>query len=136
MELAAQLRREFVGRRLDQRLQEQLVGTLVELGDCGDGLERLFVGPLETVESRDDVLQPALGELHFVLDLPVSALALVDRHCVQAGWQRLDRLQHRDDLCMLLLRHLSGHEDAEMPDVLVHRPTMTWPRALISSVEP
>ena len=71
-------------------MQEKLVGTLVELGDCRDGFERLLVGPLEPIQARDDFLQPTLAELHFVLDLPVPAFALVDRHCVQAGWQRLD----------------------------------------------
>ena len=35
--------------------------------------------------------------------------------------QRLDGLEHRDDLRMLLLRHLAGDEDAEVPDVLVDR---------------
>ena len=75
-------------------------------------------------------------ELDLVLDLAVRALALVDLHAVQARRQRLDRLQHRDDLRVLLLRDLAGDEDAEVADVLVHRPTITWPRALISSVVP
>ena len=53
--------------------------------------------------------------------LPSAPLRLGDLHAVQARRQRLDRLQHRDDLRMLLLRHLAGHEDAEVADVLVQQ---------------
>jgi hypothetical protein len=37
---------------------------------------------------------------------------------------------------VLLLRHLAGDENAEMADVWCSSPTITWPRALISSVLP
>ena len=37
---------------------------------------------------------------------------------------------------MFLLRDLAGDEDAEVPTLWCSRPTITWPRALISSVVP
>ena len=40
------------------------------------------------------------------------------------------RLQHRDDLRMLLLRDLAGYEDAEVADVLVHQPDDHLPARL------
>ena len=48
-------------------------------------------------------------------------LALRDLHAIEARRQCLDRLQHRDDLRVLLLRDLTGDKDAEVADVLVHQ---------------
>ena len=121
MELPRHLRRDLVAHRLDERLREELVGALVELGQRGHRLERLLVGALEPVQLLGDVLEPALVEIDLVFDLAVASLDLVDLHAVQTRRQRLDRLQHRDDLRVLLLRHLAGDEDAEVADVLVQQ---------------
>src|SRR5439155_9661876 len=93
-----------------------------ELRDRAHGLERLLVGALEPVQSLDDLFEPALHELDVVLDGAARASTLHDLHPVEAGGKRLDRLQHRDDLRMLLLRDLSRDEDAEVTDVLVQQP--------------
>ena len=53
---------------------------------------------------------------------PSAPVVLVDLHAVQARRQLLDVLQHLDDLRVLLLRDLAGHEDAEVADVLVDQP--------------
>ena len=84
--------REAKEREL-QRLQEELVGALVEIGDRGNRFERLLVGAREAVQARDDVLELVLVEPHVVLDLAVATFALVDHHPVETWCQPLDRLQ-------------------------------------------
>ena len=122
MELTAQLRRELVRRRLDERLQEQLVRALVELRNLCDRLERLFIGALEAIETSRDFLKSPLAKLDFVFDVAAGAVALLDLHPIKAGGQCLDRFQHRHDLRVLFLRDLARHENPEVPDVLVHQP--------------
>ena len=73
----------------------------------------VFLRPLEVFSLRS-------CSVDVVLDLAVLASALDDLHAVKAGRQPLDEVEHRHDLRVLLLRHLAGHEDAEMPDVLMH----------------
>ena len=118
---AAQLRAVLVRTRLHQRLREQLVGALVEFGHLGHCFEGLFVLALKTVELLDDVLEAVLDELDVVGRLAIGAGGLDDLHAVQPRRQGLDRLQHRDDLGVLLLGDLSGDEDAEVTDVLVQQ---------------
>ncbi len=121
MKLPRHLGGDFVAERLDERLREEFVRALVELGNGGDCLERLLVGAFQAIQPRDDVLEPVFEKIDFVRDLAVTSLRLSNTHSVKAGRQRLDRLQHLDDLRVLLLRHLAGHEDAEVPDVLVQK---------------
>ena len=50
----------------------------------------------------------------FVIDLG-------DDRLVEAGRQHVDHLHARDELAVLLGGDLAGHEDAEVPDAVVHR---------------
>ena len=122
VEGAPDFRRVIARHRLDERLREQLVGALVELGHRVHGFERLLVGALEAVQSLDDLFEPALHELNLVLDLPVGPATIEDLHAIETGGQCFDRLQDRNDLRVLLLRNLAGDEDAEVADVLVQQP--------------
>ncbi len=58
MELAPELGGVLVGHRLHERLREELVGALVEVGNRLDRLERLLVHALVGAGARDDLLEP------------------------------------------------------------------------------
>lgn len=62
-----------------------------------------------------------LDEFHLVLRLAAAAAGFVDPNTLETGRQRLDRLEHRDDLRVFLGRHLARNDDAEMADVLVQQ---------------
>ncbi len=83
VQLPAEVRREIVGARTHHGLSEDLVSSLIELGQSGDERERLLVGALEAVQSRGDVFEAVLHEGNVVLGAPVGALLLVDLHAVQ-----------------------------------------------------
>ena len=121
VERARQLCDVLVGQRLRQRSPEQLVHALIELRDHAHGLKRLLVGAFEAIQARGDVFQTQLGEAHLVPRFAARILLLGDFHPVQARRQRFDRIEHRYDLGVFLLRHLAGNEDAEMADVFVHQ---------------
>ncbi len=74
MELPRNLGGDFVAQRLDERLREELVGALVELGNGGHGLERLLVGALQAIQARSDVFEPLLQKIDVVHDLAVPRL--------------------------------------------------------------
>ena len=118
MEVAQRLGEPFGRRVAHVRPHEQRVGTLEQFGQRGHRLERLLVDAVG-LELRAQVLDPALGQRHVVLDLAVRLHVLVDVHAVQTGRELLDVLQHLDDLRVLLLGDLARHEDAEVADVLV-----------------
>src|SRR5262245_15465383 len=110
----------LVRRRLHQRPREELVGPFVEFRHRRYGVEHLLVLAVETLELAQ-VLETALAQGDAVLGLAVRAALLVDLHRVEPGGKRLDVAQHLDNLGVLLLRHFSGDEDAEMAHVAVHQ---------------
>jgi hypothetical protein len=99
------------------RRDREVVDGLVQRGDARDRREGLVLG---VAGDAADMRDGALDELH--LEGGVGArLALRDAHLVEARSQRLDRLEGRGDLRVLLQGHLAGDEDAQVPDVLVHQ---------------
>ena len=118
MELAQHPREPFGHRIADGRSHEQFVGALGEFRERGHRLERLLVDAVVLLQLLQR-LERALVQRHVVGDLAVGVLDLVDLHPVETRRQRLDVLEHFEDLRVLLLRDLARHEDAEVPDVLV-----------------
>ena len=131
MKFPQRARRGFVRGLLHERLHEQFIGALREFGQLGDRLERLFVLAPEAVEVLRDLFETVLGERDLVSDFPVGAFHFLDRHRIEAGRQRFDGIQHADDLCVLLLRDLARHEDAQMPDTSSINPMITCRRLLL-----
>lgn len=121
MERAQHRRGRVVGHCLNEGLREQFVRTLIEIRYLFHRFERQFVDTLETVEARGHVFETSLVKAHVVFGLAVRVLAFGDLHAVQPRRKRFDRFQHRCDLRVFLLRDLAAHEDAEMPDALVHQ---------------
>ncbi len=113
--------RQF-GRRLgdhvaDHRPHDRIIDLSLYLGRAGHSGE----GPLveKPVVQRTDVVERALREAHGEMLAAVLFGHVIDRHLVEAGRQRLDRLKSGSDLGMLALRDLRRDEDAQMPHLVM-----------------
>jgi len=106
-----------LGRRdhgVDKWLPERFVGLGRPLGEAGDGRE--FHLLLASVVELADVVDVACPKRNCV-----AFSILGDEHLVEAGCERLDGLDHRAELLVLLVGHLRLNENAEMADTFVQR---------------
>ncbi|MNL51350.1 hypothetical protein D3C87_1744430 [compost metagenome] len=109
----------FVRYGPHKRLCKKLIAFLNEIRNLHHSLERLFIGALESVESRRDVLEAVFDKIHLVLSLPCLIHAFTNDHAVQTRRQPLDAFEHRNDLGVLLPCDLAGDEDAQVSDAFV-----------------
>src|SRR5271157_5857390 len=96
---------------------EHQVGPLAEFRNGRYHRKRPLITPLQLVEPTQ-VFQSFLLEGHGERR-PTFGSLFLDPHQVQAGAQLLDRLEHLDDLGILLAGDLAGNEDAEVAHALM-----------------
>jgi len=113
-----------------RRAAGELVGFRNDPGEPGYGGERPLVAAL--VVECQDVVDRALVERDRVAPLEPFALDILDLHLIESRRHRLDGLQRRDDLLVLLLRDRRRDEDAQVPDLVVDGVDDPLSRALIS----